>query len=806
MSVQINKKYKISLRADSPKGKLDGNGMKTQGLRIGDIVRRQYFDGSNTIYTLMCVVDCGVDTVINNGIEKTAPWFVGVLLEGSAPKEGELLDFVRVTSLFDTSRSGALYLTASDNNSPYLDVIDGIGKNNSLTWPESLATQTAPDPQSQYVVISNSCIVNYSDQNGDRKRVCQIQKSAGGVATLKQSFTQFVNNPNEVIVSFWAKSTQSFEANVSVGYDDGSKIDGNTTILLSTEWQYHICRVVVDYSGRFRRAVSIDFAQLPEGELVYIADFNAILLSSLSQYNDASHVRVGKLNGLSDPVFGQLDSYGGYFQKLFASNSVHVSGTLTAGDANGFGATFYAGKIHKNVCINSLSPTVMGTLISERDLSFDYDTVNPTGVGNVYGFDSLFNLHFQTIDWLKSSDNIGKTYTFSFWIYAQEAYKATVYQNGNQIGGFTIPSSEVFQWVRKSITFKLNKANNRDNTAVLQINTTTALPNTSRELILFTAPQVELGEFATQYQPTDEVVTPQSEGYGAWFNRGGIGGTIQNPLLKLNADGNGSIETKDGSIKFKQDGSGQIAKGNIRWDADGTTHIGKDVKFSWENFSNDAKDELSPKSIKIIGPTTFTMISGNEGIVSAPNIITLTVESNGFSDSAPIYNWYYLKGEEWLLAEANSITFNVGPNEALWRKSNTLTIKCIASLGLKSWTDTVTLTKFFADGYRVDIESSNGTSFLNHECKTVLRAKVFSQGEPIKESEYQSTHQLYWTKYDIVDGALVEDASFWNQADAPASRYGAEILLNCKISGTTRFSCELLTLNSSFPYSFPISF
>ena len=56
MSVFDYKKYKISLRHDSK---------KTQGLKTGDIVRRQYFDGKNLIYSLLCVMDHGVDEIID---------------------------------------------------------------------------------------------------------------------------------------------------------------------------------------------------------------------------------------------------------------------------------------------------------------------------------------------------------------------------------------------------------------------------------------------------------------------------------------------------------------------------------------------------------------------------------------------------------------------------------------------------------------------------------------------------------------------------------------------------------------------
>lgn len=50
MAIYSYKKYKILLHADSK---------KTQGLQTGDIVRRQYFDGKNVIYSLMCVLEYG---------------------------------------------------------------------------------------------------------------------------------------------------------------------------------------------------------------------------------------------------------------------------------------------------------------------------------------------------------------------------------------------------------------------------------------------------------------------------------------------------------------------------------------------------------------------------------------------------------------------------------------------------------------------------------------------------------------------------------------------------------------------------
>lgn len=153
MAVFPYRKFKISLAPNSS---------KLQGLRVGDIVRRQYFDnqlernddgsysGKNvgTIYSLMCVLEVGIDLIPqfdsennpiydNQGVqlEFQQPWFIGALLDGAVPKDGELLDFVRITSLYDTNRSGALYLTASDDMAPFMDVIDGIGHDASLCWP-----------------------------------------------------------------------------------------------------------------------------------------------------------------------------------------------------------------------------------------------------------------------------------------------------------------------------------------------------------------------------------------------------------------------------------------------------------------------------------------------------------------------------------------------------------------------------------------------------------------------------------------------------------------------------------------------
>ena len=88
--------------------RIDPGSKKRQGLHAGDVVRRQYADGAQTFYSLMVVLATGEDSVLlSDGIHASSPFFIGALIEGDEPRDGELLDFVRLTSLTDERRSGA---------------------------------------------------------------------------------------------------------------------------------------------------------------------------------------------------------------------------------------------------------------------------------------------------------------------------------------------------------------------------------------------------------------------------------------------------------------------------------------------------------------------------------------------------------------------------------------------------------------------------------------------------------------------------------------------------------------------------
>ena len=161
MSVFRYPTYKIRIAPDS---------QKTQGLQAGDIIRRQYAERERTVYSLMCVTETGTELVG----DKDAPYFIGALLDGDEPQGGELLDFVRITNLFDTARSGALYLTASDSDSPYMDVIDGMATERSLCYPVMDGGMAGVPDKSRYAVYGSMLQTEYLDADSEATRIVRI--------------------------------------------------------------------------------------------------------------------------------------------------------------------------------------------------------------------------------------------------------------------------------------------------------------------------------------------------------------------------------------------------------------------------------------------------------------------------------------------------------------------------------------------------------------------------------------------------------------------------------------------------------
>lgn len=801
MAVFSYRKFKVSLRSDSK---------KTQGLRTGDIVRRQYFDGTNIIYSLMCVLETGTDT-ISAGVEQ--PYFIGALLEGDPPQTNEILDFARITNLFDTDRSGALYLTASDEQAPFMDVIDGIGRNASLSWPVNVAVPMNEDSQSQYI-LENPALAstNYIKLLEGNNRVLHITKnSQEGTVTLKQDFYKYVANPNRVLISYKIKSSRAITGTASLEYVDGVRVDGSVNVSVTTDWSYQLHAITVDWSGRHLRSVKIALPGLEDKDEVWIADFNIILLSSVANFGDASQMRIGKLDGMVDPVYGKMEGYGAYLQKLFASGSAHVSGTLTAGDENGFGATFYAGKIHKNAFVNSLTPVVSG------DCVIDATSGNPTGVGNAYKITGSTAIVAQTSSWLQR--HIGKEYCLSFWLNAKKPCQISIQQNGFLIGTINIESQSLNQWMRHHVMFEvLTPTLVSENMTISLVPTFGTVDDDAissdasiiaadtqieyADEVFFSAPQLESGRRVTQYQATDSILQ-ETDDYGAWFSRGGIGGTIQNPLLKLNYDGLGSIGTRTNSFLLRVDGSGYLANLNISWDTEGRVTFGPGVSLDWDNLSDESKLEIIGRSIKISGNDTMVVVKGgNSGFDSySPTTLQLVANCTNFTVDEAVFQWQYLDSEgEWAdITGANLSTYEVEPLSTLW-SDDVIQLRCRVVVANVTIYDTYNVRKINVDGYTVKVTSNQGESFHNGDCQTTLKATVYFRGKPISDT---TGFAFRWHKYTLPN-VTTEDNQFWT--DHPTlDRTSDTLVLDYAISNQDYFKCVVSTTDM-FTYDFPISF
>lgn len=804
MSVFNYKKYRILLNADTK---------KIQGLRTGDIVRRQYYDGNNSIYSLMCVLGYGEANVDG----KAQSYFDGALLEGNHPQTSELLDFARVTNLFDCNRSGALYFTASDGESPYMDVVDGIAKNSSFCWPEGVNNTDYEDSVSQYIVKGKSYVEStYLDsENGDDSkqysRICTIKRnstknSSGEFIGLSQKFYQYVANPNRILISYWVKSSKQLNYSVALSYSDDLKSDGTINETSSTDWQYKLHVITVDWSGRHLRTLKIDLSKLSEdGDQISFSGLNIIALSSLSNFQESSQIRVGKLTGIVDPVFGQLDGYGGYLQKLYATGSAHVSGTLTAGDENGFAATFYAGRIHRNAFINSLSPSISG------EFQVSADITSPTGVGSVFCFGSPIAVTAQKNSWCTDKKN--SVYTFSFWLYSKNSGTFQIFQNEHLIKTISVTQKDAHKWKRFAVSYKIISVENATDDLFFTLspvfdfielnNVSENVKSTDENVAYFTSPQLEKGLYPTQYQPTDAVLN-YTEDFGAWFNRGGIGGTIQNPLLQLNYQGKGAIASRSQSFLLNTDGSGHIAKGNIKWDDQGKVIFGDQVTLNWENIEGDMPNDMKGRSLRIIGNDMIGVIvsSFDNSISFDPKTVQLTAILTNMDKSKCSFSWSYLNDEKYVQFIGESLdSIDIKADGDFWNGGLTLTIQCSVIYDGETYCDVKTLRKRYMEGFVVKIESSQGDAFHGANCQTQLKAKVYYQGKLLSDEVVSKNFVFTWHKYHANDPSS-EVTDCWNSINQNAQ----SITLDYQLDGSDIYTCELQDNGNGFDYDFDAVF
>ena len=519
------KKFKIKTSTESS---------EINTLRAGDIVRRQYIDNNKSIYSLMYVEEAGVDKINTENGERVSHYFIGLLLYGDEPKTDELLNFVRVTSLSDRDRSGAIYMTSNGDNSPFLDVIEATSPNNAMFFPDNILDFSKP----------TNVNINFDTVNRGFKFT-----NAGGVDVSFKSDT-IKNNTKFAMVYFDISSSKLCDVDVSIG--------GFKKVIKSTKDIQHIFIPVAtdDLDSQF----TIDFISKDlkiNGDSVSLSNMSVFSIETINGLVNATKTRVGKLDGIVDDSFGDISGYGGYFQKLYATKDVNISGTFTAGNQDGFGSVFYVGKISTNLIENSTKLTQGANKAKETSKSI-------VGIGNSYEVTgTMADFIIPTDKW--KEDHLNERLCFSLFVNSNSKFSV-------ELNGVKLEYEATSNWARVIIPVFLTKKGN----LTVKVN---------GKGTLYTAPQLELGNSATLYQPTDGKLSI-SDKYGMWASEGGFGGTIQNPLLTINADGNGAIESKNSGFKINADGSGHLGGGALTFD-------NKSVKISFKD--SNLNDEIDGK-------------------------------------------------------------------------------------------------------------------------------------------------------------------------------------------------------------------
>lgn len=243
----------------------------------------------------------------------------------------------------------------------------------------------------------------------------------------------------------------------------------------------------------------------------------------------------------------------------------------------------------------------------------------PVGIGDVRQISSDARLKVQSNEWRDSHTD--KKYCFSIWIKGASG-NVSVYQDEHFIQDIQVDCEN--EWKRYRVALTVKPSSQLELSVWFK-----DLPG----VLFVSAPQLEAGSTPSQYQPTDGTLA-YTEDYGAWFNKGGIGGTIQNPLLKLNADG--SISSRDRSFVINPDGTGHFASGRFTWTKDTITL--QDVTIRWEDLSEEAQENLSPVTLDIVSRSGL-VVKNNSNDVDATAVLYRGGKELDSDGTEYVYTW-----------------------------------------------------------------------------------------------------------------------------------------------------------------------
>lgn len=372
-----------------------------------------------------------------------------------------------------------------------------------------------------YLEIDNIVV-----RNSLRSHIFQkdVVKSVNGTLYVSNSgVISFIDGVN-LIVGF----DDSTSANFSVGDKIWFKDWNNNGSINSVKFTISSIVTPDVVEGETRYVVTVDSGSLSNlvyGGIVTKINGGAIVLDASSTnnpyinilYDEILKARFGNLSGMYVDAFGNLSGFGFAGENTYLYGNANIAGTIIAGDKDGFGNTFYVGKIGKNLVNQNSEEEWEWT---DGVVIYDNTVLNPINkLGAIKHTTGQLNLAYT------KNLNVDETYTYSFWIKGDSEFSIDIYFK-QTASPFTLYGQKninvTTNWQRVFIT------------AIVSIDLEPANVHifTNSNVFYIWGQQAEEGEYATTYQKVDGN-TSISEDYGMWAISGGFGGTIQNPIISL---------------------------------------------------------------------------------------------------------------------------------------------------------------------------------------------------------------------------------------------------------------------------------
>ncbi|MGL5691475.1 MAG: hypothetical protein ACRDD8_11740 [Bacteroidales bacterium] len=535
-----------------------------------DIVIRQYLTKDLLQkFTVMIVDSVGVDI----SEDKKSNFFIGYCVYGDIPKQNEVLDFIRVGNMSNRDRDGAVIMSTSDLNSPNINILSELIKDASLLYPVSLGVMETSKTHPKDILFTSGFInssANYSDKEFTFMKSSADISGEPYSSCVSAKIDQFsVSNNGKYVLFFEAKSTSNINTECKISDISGLRENFKSQISIGSSWKKFVFFFDIKeefYNNYFQIA---PFGKSSINTNISLRNISITSIDSLSQYFNNSKTVVGNLDGRYDNVLGKLSGYGVYSKKLIATEGAQIVGSLSVGDENGSNNAFYVGKVAKNRFANSTLWSLDGkkfqslSKLSEILATKTKPSISPIGKCISLTINKLEseNTIVEIPIGVGVAGNLIETLSFyhkvdgGSWVHAL----SKVHVDEKTPSGTLVKTNsftDVFTkngWLRFSET--IYKTSYENHLSVrFEMNIKSSIGS-----FLLGGFQIEEGENSTIYQETGDVLS-NNEGYAFWASLGGIGGTIQNPLLKFYEDG--SIGSIGDGFKINQNGDA-IYKGEF---------------------------------------------------------------------------------------------------------------------------------------------------------------------------------------------------------------------------------------------------